>query len=983
MTSCDSSSTPNTGSPRRHFLGWDAPILPTAAAWLFDRLAPGAQEADLSGTLLVVPGARSGRLLLGMLVDEAASRRASFVPPLLVTPGEIIEPLLGVPRERPAGPIARHLAWSRALEAANLSELEPLLGTAASYDPSSDEHRQRVRSLGSALEPLYVELGAHGLRFESVIETAKELGGSREADRWRSAASLAARFRSALVSLGLSDEVESRIAMLEGSAARSEGRSPACITRIVLVGTPELPGLAARALLSSANRGQSVDVLIHAPDSIREAFDDLGCVRPEAWTSRTLPIDENQIAFAESSTDQAKLALAWLATVGTETPVNEVAIGLADESLADLVAIELRRYSTTRVRAAPGCSAAHAEPSRVLTLASDLVERRGFHELVALARHPRVEQWLLSLNGPARRRADWAWWLTALDQYDSAQTPGKLGRLPAPTEPEWEEALDFVSSGIAMLLGNLWSAQEHTEETTLNLAEFSLATLELLDRLYGREPASPSDPNALILAEACIAIAEDLNVIRSISSVADANWPRERPSAHLDWLISLQTLRTIASPPDADAIEMIGWLELAHDPSPVAVVLGLDDRSIPGVRDLDAFLPASLRKILSLPTSATRLARDSFLASTMARSRRQMLFVAPRRDEDGLPLIPSRVLLRCDNGTLPSRLMRALGRGGITAPEVSLKPRSQLAIRSGYPIAPLASPPRVSHVRVTAFRDYLASPYLFYLRHVLRLQEAAPSTGEMDAMAFGTLLHNALERFGRSDARDSTDAKVIRACVLDHLNTIASARFGTSPPVAVLIQKSHAIARLSRWAEVQAAHAASGWRIHHVEWSPQRDESGEARAPRIEVAEGTIALRGRIDRIDVHEVTGHAMVLDYKSSDTASHPAKAHRALDGTWRDLQLPLYRDLLRPLSVPAEISLGYFNVPRDLNRIEIAIAQWDDAELASADEAARNVVAGILKGEFAEVGNLNDDGTLGLIAGIGVLSSTEAAPSRETHQ
>ncbi len=108
-------------------------------------------------------------------------------------------------------------------------------------------------------------------------------------------------------------------------------------------------------------------------------------------------------------------------------------------------------------------------------------------------------------------------------------------------------------------------------------------------------------------------------------------------------------------------------------------------------------------------------------------------------------------------------------------------------------------------------------------------------------------------------------------------------------------------------------------------------------------------------------------------------PAHVARVVVSPGVDLQLPLYRDLLRPLSISADISLGYFNVPRDLDKIEIAIAQWDDAALASADQAARDVVAGILKGEFTEVGNLNDDGTLGHIAGIGVLSSTEAETSR----
>ena len=50
-------------------------------------------------------------------------------------------------------------------------------------------------------------------------------------------------------------------------------------------------------------------------------------------------------------------------------------------------------------------------------------------------------------------------------------------------------------------------------------------------------------------------------------------------------------------------------------------------------------------------------------------------------------------------------------------------------------------------------------------------------------------------------------------------------------------------------------------------------------------------LRGRIDRIDVHESDGQTIVLDYKSGDSVQTPDDSHRH-EGHWIDLQLPLYR-------------------------------------------------------------------------------------------
>ncbi|NUQ67722.1 MAG: hypothetical protein HUU18_05525, partial [Phycisphaerales bacterium] len=71
------------GEARREFLGWDAPTLPAAARLLLD------QAADLSGWLVVLPGRRSARVLLGMLVDEAARRGVVLAPPTTLTPGEL------------------------------------------------------------------------------------------------------------------------------------------------------------------------------------------------------------------------------------------------------------------------------------------------------------------------------------------------------------------------------------------------------------------------------------------------------------------------------------------------------------------------------------------------------------------------------------------------------------------------------------------------------------------------------------------------------------------------------------------------------------------------------------------------------------------------------------------------------------------------------------------------------------------------------
>jgi hypothetical protein len=61
----------------------------------------------------------------------------------------------------------------------------------------------------------------------------------------------------------------------------------------------------------------------------------------------------------------------------------------------------------------------------------------------------------------------------------------------------------------------------------------------------------------------------------------------------------------------------------------------------------------------------------------------------------------------------------------------------------------------------------------------------------------------------------------------------------------------------------------------------------------------------------------------------------------GSWVDLQLPLYRHLVRDLGVPGTVQLGYVLLPKDTSKVEFRLAEWSAEELADADEVARHVV------------------------------------------
>jgi hypothetical protein len=168
---------------------------------------------------------------------------------------------------------------------------------------------------------------------------------------------------------------------------------------------------------------------------------------------------------------------------------------------------------------------------------------------------------------------------------------------------------------------------------------------------------------------------------------------------------------------------------------------------------------------------------------------------------------------------------------------------------------------------------------------------------------------------------------------------------GAQPAVQVQIELLKF--RLEAFAAKQAERRQQGWRIVHVE-KEFGNGNGNEKPAHFVVDDHPALLCGRVDRIDQHEPTGAWAVLDYKSSERAEDPAKTH-CKGKDWIDLQLPLYRHLVRELNVTGEVKLGYIQLPKDTTKTDFKLADWTDDDLRRADETAREVVRRIRDGIF----------------------------------
>ena len=120
------------------------------------------------------------------------------------------------------------------------------------------------------------------------------------------------------------------------------------------------------------------------------------------------------------------------------------------------------------------------------------------------------------------------------------------------------------------------------------------------------------------------------------------------------------------------------------------------------------------------------------------------------------------------------------------------------------------------------------------------------------------------------------------------------------------------------------------------------------------VDESPVELLGRIDRIDRKSGTNEIVVFDYKTSDEAKTPEKAHENSSRKpgverWRDLQLPLYQILAESLGYKESVKLGYIVIPKKGDETGHRFAKWTKDDLNEAHDTARNVIRRLRNREF----------------------------------
>lgn len=388
-----------------------------------------------------------------------------------------------------------------------------------------------------------------------------------------------------------------------------------------------------------------------------------------------------------------------------------------------------------------------------------------------------------------------------------------------------------------------------------------------------------------------------------------------------------------------------GWMELPFLDADELIVAGFREGCVPESTVGHPFLPDSLRHRLGLPDNAYKEARDRAILSIAVGMREQGAFRVffHSIDSKGDVLKPSRLLFETDDDSdLVARVRAMYGNKAGTAEGSAADLPKAWKLR-------LPTPPQVrelERISPTRLDGYLRCPFTYYLRdvNILGDKRMDDRAEELESWEYGNLAHEALEAFGTSDLRDSTDVGAMRVFLEERVDAQLAERFGSAVPAIVSLQGESVKRRLANFAAIQAKRRTEGWRIAAVE-------------RKLELQYGHTRFHGKCDRIDINEASGEWCVIDYKTWDSPKNAQSFETKRDGTrvWKSFQLPLYCAMLDADSEEAfasakldRISSCYCVLGKTADDV-VFTAPFGGAYVPEAETIVRKLIGRIEQGIF----------------------------------
>ncbi|MFK5956700.1 MAG: PD-(D/E)XK nuclease family protein [Planctomycetota bacterium] len=930
--------------PQRIFLGWDSPTLERAADWLLEKF--GEQLGEVT---MVLPGRRAGRRLMELLSERAPLH---WTPPTFSTLAQVSDQLTPWTLARAGDPL-RNLAWIAALQEISAEAMQDLIPHA----PLSKD-LDAWWPVAEMLRTLHSELAAEALSFHDVLQKAN----AEDQPRWEVLAKVQDRFAEILQQCDSADPHLMRLRTLHNGVVKDLPGS------IVILGLPEANALQ-RGMLQLMQ--QPWTSLIAAPIELADHFDDFGFVIPALWEQRPLSIEQNRVTICADAKQQAEKVLERLRKSRGEFAAEEITLGVLEEAHLPALESVLAREGVG-VHAPTGLHGSRTPLAHLLQVVAAWLQNPQAEELASVLRHVDIES---CLSHELEKPVDAA----ALDAYRSEHLSLQAG--PHWLSPNQKRKVSIAQhKTLHAQFKSAWRLTEDLRCPAMPPKEWAPVLVSWLSKMYASRELDRSQESDRRLGSAMESCA---NILQAWNTLPEKGPTTFRLTGAEALRLLLRDLSAMEVPPgrsEATSMDAIGWLELPLDDAPALIITDFQEGNAPATLQGSALLHANLRKHLNMPDDAKRWARDRYLVEWLLASRGEgdwpHIYLC-RNKIDGSPLQPSRFLFLGEEKQIIEQSCALFA----SESEVNGSEGHELPSPTNLPGPRKGLEFETDVFSCSRLNGYLASPYSYYLNHVLGLTDSDDRARELDPLHFGILLHDVLERFGADETlRQLQDEEEIRKSVVALLHQEAAQRYGDHPRSLVKLQLMQAEHRLALFAKEQALVREDGWEIHAVEWSP------EGESVPLEFEGVSFRVRGRIDRIDRRDLRGVVewRIIDYKSGDKKRKKGDCWMKVKKQWKDIQLAIYPYLARgitggrgPATEGDTVSVVYWNLGAHESSHGMDGFHLDEDMLAALETQLAEAVRGIRNAEFFHEGQPKRHRSAFVMRcmGEGLLASTDA--------
>nr|WP_278253994.1 double-strand break repair protein AddB [Caulobacter sp. CCUG 60055] len=561
-------------------------------------------------------------------------------------------------------------------------------------------------------------------------------------------------------------------------------------------------------------------------------------------------LDGLSVVAARTEEEAAAVAALMLREV-LETPGKTGALVTPDQVLARRVAARLARWGVGADSSAGApligfpvgvlanlvarAAAEPLDPVRLLAILKHPFVRLGRDEADLARAREALERY--ALRGP--RPADWA---AIADRLDRRRAPNREGEAPGPDRLAGLDAARALADDLAAAIDLAASAWGGGLAPPPAAARALVGALERLAADPGGDPgglwAGPAGEAAGALLAALIGEGDGLPAAAA-EDFADL----------LEALVSGETVRTGGA--THPRIRILGAIEARLVRADRLIVAGLEEGVWPKAPPIDPFLSRPMRARLGLPPPERRVGLAAHDFAQAACAPEVVLLHAERRGD--APAVKSRWLWR----------LETLARGADLAlperPEVLAWARALDAADAFRPAPrPRPRPPveaRPRELPVTGVEQWVRDPYATYARRILRLRPLDRPDAPVEAMARGTAIHAAFERFAKEHATLSGDgdAAAFEAILIDSL-------IAAGMPMARMTRERALAANAAPWAAGFERRRRDGARL-----LIEQEGALTFAAPG-----GPFTVTAKADRIELRGAV--ADVLDFKTGMPPSQP---------------------------------------------------------------------------------------------------------------